>query len=122
MQRDSADISRIKSKNIDLSLINTYKATTVSGIEHGHIQSLGGIHIFRNENKNVIVSHYFQVVQNNFPIPCDGINKQSEIVLPPSSDVIRQIRFLNLQNDIHSCVKSRSFTRCFYFKHVNKIK
>ena len=94
--------------------------------------------------KYFIVAHYFQVVQNNFSIPCDGIigmdfikkyncildfnyendyfilrpsnlthsisipitYEQNEIVLPPRSEVIREVRFANLKNDICSCAKS----------------
>lgn len=53
-------------------LINTDFATNISGIGATNIKTIGGIrsHLLID---SYLASHNFQIVDENFPIPCDGI-------------------------------------------------
>ena len=67
-----ADISIIKINNNDQFQINSTDKTTLSGIGNGTITSLGSTYI-ELQIESLIISHKFQIVQNSFPIPCDGL-------------------------------------------------
>ena len=67
-----ADISLIKVINSEHSSVNAQNKTTITGIGEGSISSIGSapleLHI-----ENIVITHNFHVVSNDFPIPCDGI-------------------------------------------------
>ena len=67
-----ADVSLIKNDNFSDNQINTNRITTLSGIGQGKIRSIGTT-FFDLKFKNCLIPHYFHVVHNDFPIPCDGI-------------------------------------------------
>ena len=75
-----ADISVIKTTNIDLTLLNNKDKTVISGIGEGTIQSLGSV-CLELQYDNKIITFPFQAVEENFPIPCDGIIGSENIFL-----------------------------------------
>lgn len=67
-----ADISLIKLAHFTQDQINTNRISTLSGIGQGKIKSIGTTH-FDLRYKNFLIPHTFHVVNDDFPIPCDGI-------------------------------------------------
>lgn len=67
-----ADISLIKLAHFKVNEINTNNISTLSGIGQGKIRSIGTTH-FDLRYKKYLIPHTFHVVDDDFPIPCDGI-------------------------------------------------
>lgn len=67
-----ADISLIKANFIPSYWINRQETIDLIGIGKGKIRSIGTTS-FRVRFKNYMIPHVFHVVQEDFPIPCDGI-------------------------------------------------
>ena len=67
-----ADISVVKNNFFKPQLINNNITTTITGIGQGYLKSIRKIFL-EMKFKNFLISRYFQVVQNNFRIPSDGI-------------------------------------------------